>query len=302
MPSDAEWDAMFAAMSRRSIGGTSNASDTLSAPEFRRPENPDAHGDPGALLDQHQHQRKDQHQRENDRTEDVETQTLGDSTSVGVSTKTAEKRKSEEPQIRTLVRLHRQGKWDPEPIAGLGPLPANPTRAMRALRGLLELRFGLLLADGTDVPMMLATSELVAEGIVTTKAGASWLLHRFEELGIIWSPGEMPALGKGNGTRTFLPGSKPEGPEPVSGWRVLPASDAVGDLEPRAVSVEDATFEPVEVDVQEGGVRLADVAPAIAGHPGTVASGDGAEQGQLGVHEPDDTPQVGSQCAIFDDF
>jgi hypothetical protein len=62
------------------------------------------------------------------------------------------------------------------------------------------------------VPLMLATSVLVDEGIVTTKQGASYLLHRFEELGIIHCVGEMPKLGKGKGnaTRTFLPGPRPE--------------------------------------------------------------------------------------------
>jgi hypothetical protein len=129
------------------------------------------------------------------------------------------------PQLRTLLGLHAAGAVDPEPVADLGPLPPNPTRAMVELHALLKLRFGLRLGDGTDEPMMLATSELVEEGIVRTQSGASKLLHRFEDLGIIWSPGSMPALGRPDGTRMFLPGRRPEGEEPPGGWRVAPANN-----------------------------------------------------------------------------
>src|SRR5687767_10696605 len=108
-----------------------------------------------------------------------------------------------------LLELHRQGRRDPEPIADLGPLPKQPTRAERQLHRLLSLWFGLRLADGTTDPLMLAVREVVAEGIVDTPGGASKLLHRFEDLGIIWSPGAMDPLGKRDGTRTFLPGRRP---------------------------------------------------------------------------------------------
>jgi hypothetical protein len=79
---------------------------------------------------------------------------------------------------------------------------------------------------------------LVREGIVATKGGASKLIHRFEELGVIWSPGSMPALGKGDGTRLFLPGSRPIGPEPKCGNRVRSqlALDGLLDGVPGAVS------------------------------------------------------------------
>jgi hypothetical protein len=129
---------------------------------------------------------------------------------------------SEGPHMRQLLKLHAMGLLDPEPV-DLPSLPMNPSRALRRLHDLLALRFGLRLADGADDALLLSASEVVAAGIVSTKGGASKLLHRAEDLGIVWSPGEMPALGKGNGTRLFLPGRRPEGPEPAGGWRVLPA-------------------------------------------------------------------------------
>lgn len=108
--------------------------------------------------------------------------------------------------MRTLLRLHREGKIERDEVE-LPPMPRKPTRAQRALYELLKLRFGLQAADGCDdEPLMLSRSELVKEGIVGTERGASYLLHTFEEWGVIHCVGEMPALGKGNGTRLFLPG------------------------------------------------------------------------------------------------
>jgi hypothetical protein len=108
--------------------------------------------------------------------------------------------------MRVLLRLYREGKIEPEE-AELPEMPRKPTRAQRALYELLKLRFGLQAADGRDdQPLMLARSEIVNEGIVTTSEGARYLLHTFEDWGVIHCVGEMPALGKGNGTRLFLPG------------------------------------------------------------------------------------------------
>lgn len=163
--------------------------------------------------------------------------------------------------LRKLFQLHADGLAEPEPVA-LPPLWSNPTRAERQLHDLLRVRFGLLVGDGRSEPLMLATSEIVRENIVFTQTGASKVLHRFEKGHIIWSPGEMPALGKGNGTRLFLPGRKPEGPEPEEGWRILVASDGVpvpGD-KPGAVAVEaqdgvpSGTVEPCGEPEHESGV------------------------------------------------
>lgn len=167
--------------------------------------------------------------------------------------------------MRQLLRLYRDGALEPEPVAGLGALPSRVSWAMRATHRLFALRFGLALADGTDEPLMLAASELVAEGIVATKSGANKLLRRFLELGVVWSPGEMPARGKGNGTRLFLPGRRPMGPEPNGGWRVEP----VGDVESNVASdwVPGAVFEagtvPVEAEEVVSGVAFEPAAEAV---------------------------------------
>jgi hypothetical protein len=71
-----------------------------------------------------------------------------------------------------------------------------------------QMRLLLLLADvGSLTPLPLATSELVRERITVTKGGASQLIHRFERAGVVHYAGSLPALGKGDGTRTFLPGA-----------------------------------------------------------------------------------------------
>jgi hypothetical protein len=98
--------------------------------------------------------------------------------------------------------------------------------------------------------------------------------------------------------------------EPRQGWEHGTKLYAVGGLEAAPVEVEGATFEPVDVAVQEPGMRFADVVPAAGTQPGAAATGDGAvtadveRQLQLSgfVHGRDDTPGVGSQCAVLDDL
>jgi hypothetical protein len=206
----------------------------------------------------------------------------------------------DEPQLRTLLRLHREGKIEPEPVAGLGPLPPGSPLAWRRAHDMLRVRFGLLLADGTAEPMMLATSELVAEGIVTTKPGASWLLHRFEDLGVIWCVDEMPKLGKGNGTRRFLPGRKPAGPEPAGGWCVQALDGVPGPvLQAGAVPVEaqnvvcGVTVEPPPEAVDEPGVAYAVGRGVPSALDWTSAFGDVAKGGGS-LHESNVTPPFGA--------
>ena len=90
--------------------------------------------------------------------------------------------------------------------------------------------------------------------------------------------------------------------EQRQGWEHGTKLYAVGQAQPLAIQVEHATVEPVAIEDEQRAVRLAQVAPAVAGHAGTVALGDGAEDRQLGVavHDRDATADLGAQCAIFD--
>lgn len=198
--------------------------------------------------------------------------------------------------LRTLWRLHAEGAVDPVPIA-LPPLPwEHPSPAEIALHDLLGVRFGLLVADGRSEPLPLATSELVRAGIVATPSGASKLLHRFEDAGIVWSPGALPPLADAegrvppNGTRTFLPGPRPAGPEPHDGWRIEPASNGVpvAGFEAGAVPIEaeyvvagDAV-EPTAEPPCEPGVGDAEVGTSRLSRVPTV--GHDAEESAIAGH------------------
>jgi hypothetical protein len=220
-------------------------------------------------------------------------------------------------QLATLLRLYREQGLEPEAIDGLGPLPPSASRAMRQLHAFLALCFGLRLADGTDGPMMLACSVLVHEGIVRTKPGASYLLHEAERLGIIWSPGAMEPLANGDGTRLFLPGANPDGPEPPGGWlkaeyRVLPRiSDGVpgSTLEASSVAVEaedikrDVAVKPSAETPHESGmgdaVRQVPAAGRAFGLDGVTAVRDSAVGTTRSAgHAADDNQPVGEQTAL----
>jgi hypothetical protein len=114
-------------------------------------------------------------------------------------------------QMRLLLLLYETREIEPFPVFDLPRLKnviGAPTENDRRLYDLFRLRFGLLLADvGSLTPLPLATSELVRERITVTKGGASQLIHRFERAGVVHYAGSLPALGKGDGTRTFLPGA-----------------------------------------------------------------------------------------------
>ena len=174
-----------------------------------------------------------------------------------------------EPQMRTLLRLYDEGLLAPEPVAGLGELHPGASKGERLAFDLIKLRFGLRMADGTTEPMPLAASELVNAGIVATPGGASKLLQRFERLEIIWSPGDMPKLGKGNGTRLFLPGPKPRNPfrPPLGGWcagSAVPAGPGCTfQSTGKSDGVPDAVFEGAAVPVEAEDVGAAAVEPAV---------------------------------------
>jgi hypothetical protein len=192
-------------------------------------------------------------------------------------------------QLWELLRAHREGGFMPEPVEGLGPLPPNPSRAERAAYELIRLCFGLRLADGTSEPLPMAGSVLVREGIVRSDRGGRMLLCRFERLGVIWSPGALAPMHQRNrphGTKLWLPGRRPSGPEPEGGWRVVPASDGMPGavFERGAVAVEaervvrGVAVEPAGEPPEKAEVRGAEPADALGV---VVAERDGA--GAVGV-------------------
>lgn len=175
-------------------------------------------------------------------------------------------------QMTVLLDLFAIGELEPDPVMGLGELPSQASRACHVLRDEFELRFGLRLADGTDEPLMLSTSEVVATGIVSTQSGASKLLHRLEAWGVVWSPGAMPALGRPDGTRLFLPGRRPIAPMPDGGWLVRPDygddRQSTGSRSPVPSGSDDApgaALEPGPVPVE------AEVVPEVAVEPAVEA-------------------------------
>lgn len=180
------------------------------------------------------------------------------SISDDVSLEGSRESEKREPLMRQLLRLHTDGRLDPVPVAGLPdslPWP-NPTRGERAALDLLHVWFGVRMAESIREPMPFAASVLVDAGVVAHLGSASKLLSRFDEHGVIWCVGEMPKLGKGNGTKMWLPGAKPDGPVPPGGWEAQPADEATSDLVPGAVLDPG----PVAVEAQ-------DVAPGVAAEP-----------------------------------
>lgn len=112
--------------------------------------------------------------------------------------------------VYELLELHREGKADVAPVS-LGPLPQRAPGAQRGIRADLELRFGLLVAEGIQRALMYARSEAVVAGHVATRQGASYALRRLVEARVVYWAGEMPLRGKGNGTNLFVPpGWRPE--------------------------------------------------------------------------------------------
>lgn len=96
--------------------------------------------------------------------------------------------------------------------------------------------------------MPLATSQVVAAGVVATQAGASKLLHRLEDLGVIWSPGSLPPIGgKPNGRGCSCRDRGRRAPSQEIGWAwsrrptrtTRPSDDSPGPVfEPGAVPIE----------------------------------------------------------------
>ena len=106
--------------------------------------------------------------------------------------------------MRELLALQKANKVEPE-FVDLGPMPPHATDPMHAIAEDIQNRLGLMLADGTRQPLMYAASEAVKAGHVHTKGGASWALKMLVKSEVILPAGAMPPLGKGNGTKLYVP-------------------------------------------------------------------------------------------------
>lgn len=139
--------------------------------------------------------------------------------------------------VRRLLVLYEDGEMAPEPFT-LGPLNAIRSPAARAIARDIELRIGLLLAEGFETVLPYALSVPVAQGIVSTKGGASYALKRLSDARLIRCVGEAPPLGAADGTRLYVP----------AGWEALdPQTGAVvveGGTEGRTASLVWAPREP----------------------------------------------------------
>jgi hypothetical protein len=109
-----------------------------------------------------------------------------------------------EPQVRALLGLHAAGELEPVPVE-LGPMPPNATPAMRAIAADIALRIGLRLAEGDDRPLPYSRSEAVRAGFVRTEQGASYVLRRLTEAGVIQHVGNLPRRGRPRGTKLYAP-------------------------------------------------------------------------------------------------
>lgn len=108
------------------------------------------------------------------------------------------------PLVRELLQLYGEGGIAPAPVQ-LGPLRDDATEPMRRIAADIELRLGLLLAEGVTRALPYATTEAIGAGFVRTKGGASYALRRLVDDGVIVCVGEMPKRGRGNGTKLYVP-------------------------------------------------------------------------------------------------
>jgi hypothetical protein len=174
---------------------------------------------------------------------------------------------AEEPHIHELLGLWHAGKIAPAPLM-LGRMPDHATEPMRLIAEDIALRLGLLLREGITRALPYARSEAVKAGHVATLRGASYVLGRLHDENVIVCVGEMPKLGKGNGTKLFVPPSwRPADPRAVE----LAGEDGLEDLvwvpdQPQLVGagVEPSAELADELVVIDG---LHDVEPSSAEHP-----------------------------------
>jgi Winged helix-turn-helix DNA-binding len=115
--------------------------------------------------------------------------------------------REEEPEIEQLLALHAAGAIEPVRIA----FPAAPASLSTVARAVLDdfarIR-GLRLAAGDDRPVPYGKAWVAAR--VGWSPRSVWrALRELEAAGLIRFVEELPLRGKGNGTKTYLPGGDP---------------------------------------------------------------------------------------------
>lgn len=104
-----------------------------------------------------------------------------------------------------LLDDYRAGRIQPA-LVELGPMPPTARDRHRAIAGDLELRLGLMRADGDDRAVPYAYSEAVRAGHVEERARAGEVLRWLIQNGVIRGAGALkPREGKAYGTRLYLP-------------------------------------------------------------------------------------------------
>jgi hypothetical protein len=108
------------------------------------------------------------------------------------------------PLMRLLLAAYMAGEIEPEPVA-LGPLPVWASPQMAAIADDIRTRLGLLRAEGVYQAMPYAISEAVRPGLARASSSASVALRRLCEEGVIRHVGNLPPLGKRDGTKLYVP-------------------------------------------------------------------------------------------------
>lgn len=117
-----------------------------------------------------------------------------------------------EPEVDHLVRLHREGRFEPKAVE-LPDLPADATDSMRVVAADFALVRGLRLAAGDDRAVPYAVRWVAARvGLPYRTVARS--LKRLEEAGVLVRADAMPGRGS-RGTQLWAPA-------PVRGADVLP--------------------------------------------------------------------------------
>jgi hypothetical protein len=119
--------------------------------------------------------------------------------------------KSEEAELDCYLRQYAAGELSPlmTPIeVELPALPPRATAAMRAVADDFTLVLGLRLAGCNDEPVPYGAAW-VAKRLGLARPTVSKVRAALERAGVLRFCGELPARGKRNGTRTYLPGFGP---------------------------------------------------------------------------------------------
>jgi hypothetical protein len=105
-------------------------------------------------------------------------------------------------EVEGLLLLHARGEIEPVQVEFLPAIIAPVARVVLADFAVI---YGLRLWAGDKRPVPYG-SEWVARRIERSRATVRRGLHGLVATGVLTFAGELPARGKGNGTRTYLPG------------------------------------------------------------------------------------------------